>query len=176
MKLRNKKTGEVVDVDFGKIYESVKTTRIACNIYWNKWHKEKHGFAPDCPKPSLKPEDVLEKFGYDTLAELNEEWEDYEEPKGCWMINSLGEIICPYDAGLVPKGSKEIGNYFEAREESEKAVEKLKAWKRLKDKGFSFEGYDDGYKHDFNSGHIEFYIKNDGDVLNDLDLLFGGGE
>lgn len=31
---------------------------------------------------------------------------------------------------------KEIGNCFDTIEEAEKAVEKLKAWKRLKDKGF----------------------------------------
>ena len=33
---------------------------------------------------------------------------------------------------------REIGNYFETREESEKAVEKLKAWKRLKDRNLRF--------------------------------------
>lgn len=38
--------------------------------------------------------------------------------------------------------NKEIGNYFETKEEAEKAVEKLKAWKRLKDKGFKFCGID----------------------------------
>lgn len=34
------------------------------------------------------------------------------------------------------KQRKQFGNYFNTREEAEKAVEKLKAWKQLKDKGF----------------------------------------
>ena len=36
---------------------------------------------------------------------------------------------------------KEIGNYFETVEEAEQAVEKLKAWKRLRDKEFRFIGW-----------------------------------
>lgn len=35
----------------------------------------------------------------------------------------------------------DIGNCFESREEAEKAVEKLKAWKRLKDSGLKFKDW-----------------------------------
>lgn len=34
-----------------------------------------------------------------------------------------------------------IGNYFETREEAEKAVERLKAWERLKDAGLKFKDW-----------------------------------
>ena len=40
---------------------------------------------------------------------------------------------------IYDKNRKQIGNYFETEEEAEQAVEKLKAWKRLKDNGISFE-------------------------------------
>lgn len=106
--------------------------------------------------------------------------DNYEEPKKYWFIDTFNKCVCSEWTEDWEDDREQynelIGNYFETKEEAEQAVEKLKAYKRLKDKGFSFEGYDDGYKHDFNSGHIEFYIKNDGDVLNDLDLLFGGEE
>lgn len=68
------------------------------------------------------------------------EREDYEEPKNHWFIDCDGKIysidrLVGYDLNKL----KEIGNYFETEEEAEKAVEKLKTWKRLKDNGISFE-------------------------------------
>ena len=68
---------------------------------------------------------------------------------------------------------KSIGNYFETREEAEKAVEKLKAWKRLKDKGFRFDCWYGGSKD------IAFSIPQeiiDKPTAKDLDLFFGGEE
>ena len=38
-------------------------------------------------------------------------------------------------------GRFEIGNCFQTKEEAEKAVEKLKAWKRLKDSGLKFKDW-----------------------------------
>ena len=70
--------------------------------------------------------------------------------------------------------NREIGNYFETKEEAEKAVEKLKAWKRLKDKGFKFDNV--------NVCWIEFTLKSatSNEVYEqgqkDLHLLFGGEE
>lgn len=82
--------------------------------------------------------------GDTTLAELNEEWEDCEELKKYYYITSCGEITHRgyrlwENESIHDKKRKEIGNYFETEEEAEKAVEKLKAWKRLKDSGISFE-------------------------------------
>lgn len=157
MKLKNKKTGEIIDLDIANI-------------------KAQFGGISVIPEPVKLCGD---EYVYHSLAELNEEWEDYEETKEYWFIRDHTSSVgyAPADNNATAKYRKEIvGNYFETKEEAEKAVEKLKAWKRLKDKGFSFHGYDDGYDHDFNSGHIEFYVKNSGDVLDDLDLLFGGEE
>lgn len=118
---------------------------------------------------------------YNSLAELNENWEDYEEePKLYWYILSRGEIHCIEDIdNSFDKEHKEIGNYFESKEEAEKAVEKLKAWKRLKDKGFKFT--------DWNASLGELYFKVPGsffpdddfitvETRHDLDLLFRGKE
>lgn len=130
---------------------------------------------------------------YNSLAELNEEWEDYEEPKkNYWYIDGDGET---YQMGGIANITKSamvnIGNYFETKEEAEKAVEKLKAWERLKDAGLKF-GRWDGYVNAGDSiesgdhfdccGFVNAYgqIYNNQDSYEqyrkDLDLLFGGEE
>ena len=67
MKLRNKKTpnklGEIVPYDVGK--GSGIAIKTDQGIVWY----------------------------YHSLAELNEEWEDYEEPKEYWRINCTGEVL-----------------------------------------------------------------------------------
>ena len=78
---------------------------------------------------------------YTSLAELYEEWEDCEEPVGYWYISEQGipgRINFSWDSKESIENHKEIGNYFETYKEAEKAVEKLKAWKRLKDFGCKF--------------------------------------
>jgi hypothetical protein len=107
---------------------------------------------------------------YPSLAELNEEWEDYEEPKEYWYISGSGCVVDTDDGFDVDKKRKEIGNYFETEEEAEKAVEKLKAWTRLKNGGFKFKGYYLGLGGNFS---IKFET---GAKCNtkDLDLLFSG--
>jgi hypothetical protein len=76
---------------------------------------------------------------------------------------------------------KEIGNYFETKEEAEKAVEKLKAWKRLKDKQFKFYGWNKGSLLKSLPNTIMFACDDTKiwsweDIRDDLDLLFGGEE
>ena len=130
--------------------------------------------------------DVLGGGGYvnyNSLAELNEEWEDYEEPKKFWEIDRYGRVQEskePTDSIINPYWKKrlEIGNYFETKEEAEKAVEKLKAWKRLRDKGFIFTKLEFGkYTQKicfrFEPKDIYPYSK---ETEADLDLLFGGEE
>jgi len=109
MKLRNKKTGDICELNDFCLYNE-------------------KGFAI---RPFLK-----------SLTELNEEWEDVpEEPKELWSIDQFGEPInvSRLDASQLEK-LRRIGNLFQTEEEAEKAVEKLKAWKRLKDNGFMFNG------------------------------------
>lgn len=105
--------------------------------------------------------------------------EDYEEPKKRWYITENGEIR-EFRIALInekPRDYIEIGNYFETKEEAEKAVEKLKAWKRLKDKGIKLEGWYDSVGDD-HPDNMLFRISEDAwetDTVEDLDLLFGGG-
>jgi len=111
---------------------------------------------------------------YKTLTELSEEWEDYEEPKTEFYITAWGDIreYTTENERFAFKQKLEIGNYFSSREEAEKAVEKLKAWKRLKDKGFRFDGFVRDVIY-FNLDEEQIQNKS---VLMDLDLLFGGEE
>ena len=148
MKLRNKKTGKVIE-----------------------WFNNTEGIFPN------------------SLAELNEEWEDYEEPKEHYILNGIG-IVRESTLRNTPKYRKEIveliinnnksiGNYFDTREEAEKAVEKLKAIQRLK-------SYYIKFKLDFVKNKIDFTYRIDGTlhssvdeeriIFEDLDLLFGGEE
>ena len=112
---------------------------------------------------------------YISLAELEREWEDYnEEPKGYWYIDYDGGILCSEsDNSSAEKMMISMGNHFESLEEAEKAVEKLKAWKRLRDKGFRFNGWN-GTRVGSNISYIsEVYYEGCAD---DMDLLFGGEE
>ena len=141
MKLRNKKTGEIIET-LAKISFVEKHSGIKC---------------------------------FDSIDLLNEEWEDYEEPKDFWYIDVECGVMCDStDTDLQDKRypiefMKSIGNYFETKEEAEKAVEKLKALKRLKDKGFSITlQCRKGYAWlEANWGNLE------GDY-SDVLLLFGG--
>ena len=145
MKLKNKKTGEIIDIDL----KSIK--------------------YPDTPQGI--PEYKL----HHSLAELNEEREDYEELTTYYYISDFGAIL----EGNVGKfvedeiARKEIGNYFSSREEAKLAVRKLKAWKRLKDKGFKFDNWN-GTEVGSNISYIsENYYEG---WVNDMNLLFGGKE
>lgn len=153
MKLRNKKTGEIgrlhcdMNVSPAKygVFEDADTIR---GHYWE----------------------------YHSLAELNKEWEDYEESEEFWYINECGDVLkYKYDGGCSCPilEAEEIGNRFETKEEAEKAVEKLKAWTRMKKCGFRFWNLDTvhlkiGYS-------FENYTKEDIPQLKkDLALIFGG--
>ena len=161
MKLRNKKTGEIGH------FTSTNWNEIALIIM---------------------DDNGVQLAKYSSLAELNAEWEDYEEPKESkeskkyWFISSGGETVSYCEEDEEPEDTeacKEIGNYFESEEEAEKAVEKLKAVKRLKDNGFKIKGW----KFTPDMKQIEGnYVKIEAEVpqilINekDIDLLFGGEE
>lgn len=121
---------------------------------------------------------------YDSLAELNEEWEDAsEEPKEYWCVDYDGGILSfsVQKETATDKLMKSIGNYFSSREEAELAVRKLKAWKRLKDKGFRFYGWNKGSLLIEQPNNIVFACDDTRiwaweNIQDDLDLLFGGEE
>lgn len=162
MQLKNKKTGIIKEVIVGGYPVTGKT---------KMW---------ECSEMDANEETGYRSLGtYTSLAELNEEWEDYEEGEGYWYIDFDGDVLScvePFDDETEQK-RKEIGNYFETKEESEKAVEKLKAWKRLKDKGAEFYGWRRNQ-----TGTYELYMRWEDriprsyEVKNDLNLLFGGEE
>ena len=123
---------------------------------------------------------------YNSLTELNDEWEDYEEPKEYWCITGRGNLHYLQDmTDENDKDHREIGNYFDTKEEAEKAVEKLKAWKRLKDGGFYFTidvTTDGKYSHNFilrlncTKEKINKTFTECEQYRKDLHLLFGGEE
>ena len=142
MKLRNKKTGEIVDV----------TMPVKSGDGW--------------------------RLSANSLAELNEEWEDCEEPKKGWYLDGIGKPIkIVFGDDDFIQTLEAIGNHFKTEEEAEKAVEKLKAWKRLKDKGVRFGKR----RHSHYGGEMFWECPNgtgvsDKQIWKDLDLLFGGEE
>lgn len=139
MKLRNKKTGEIIEWEHGLQYKLGKT--------------------------------------YGSIKEFAEEWEDYEETKDYWYLNGLGTVIrAVYKTEELTRALVSIGNYFETPEQAEKAVERLHAWKRLKDKGFKFRLYlfDSVNFNDRTSEGKIFFRVSDDMIEQDLDLLFGG--
>lgn len=157
MKLKNKKTGEIGWLE--NYYGDTDEKLIAVLDKKSEYHP------------------------YNSLAELNEEWCDYEGPKDFWFIDpeiliaceSTEPLLC--DKKVAIETMKEIGNYFETEEEAKKAVEKLKAWKRLKDKGIKIGKR----RHSAYGGEMYWDCPNgtgisDKQIWLDLDLLFGGGK
>ena len=93
---------------------------------------------------------------------------------GNYYISADGKIRKSFE---IDNERVEIGNCFETAEDTKNALEKLKAVKRLKDKGFKFEGYI------LESGHnkiiFDMFLENKEaleEAKPDLDLLFGGEE
>ena len=75
-------------------------------------------------------------------ASADLEWDDWEEPRTFWYLENDGDVDEETsDGDNWEERMKSIGNYFATREEAEKAVEKLKAWQRLKERyNFRFNG------------------------------------
>lgn len=160
MKLRNKDDGRVREfgIDETKSFSYYLRDELG-NTYWAK-----------------------------TLKEIADKWEEIEEPKEHWYIAYNGIVECfEYDDWQYMEFNwqdklKQIGNYFETKEEAEQAVRRLKAFKRLRDKGFEFNPVDKYEALCGNGFNIpitatmppEAYT--DVEVSKDLDTCFGGEE
>ena len=153
MKLRNKKTGDVFDFDsITDLCFGSKIQLQATNMH---------------NKPI---------YIFNSLAELNDEWEDCncKEEKNMWYIDWNGDVQhfknwhFSFDKDI--EQCRQIGNYFETREEAEKAVEKLKAFKRLKDLGFRFEGIRFRGEHNY----IEWKIKAKNELTDEIEEFRDG--
>ena len=110
------------------------------------------------------------------ISNMNYQPEGKEDPKEYWFVDDIGGVdAIEEDGSEETEDAKQIGNYFETKEEAELAVEKLKAWKRLKDNGFKFDRWFTRVE-----GGIQVNLKfpaYNGISLEDkadLDLLFGG--
>lgn len=136
MKLRNKKNGKI-------IYSGDVYTIMSFDEHHDRINKE---------------------YEYNSLAELNKEWEDYEEPKG----TALDLMILTLTNFIVNEPDEEKVDL----EDCKVMLEKLEAWKRLENKGFRFTGwYASGYLGDFNiTGEGKHFDSED--TQKDLGLLF----
>ena len=152
MKLRNKKTGEIIDIYKGTI-----------TLHYNQGIKTIH---------------------FKRIEDL-EEWEDYEEPKEYWYYDTTKNGVEKITHLEDKEKDQAIGNYFGTKKEAERAVEKLKAWKRLKDGGFYFtiDAIEDGeYRHNLilrlkcNEEVRYKPIKECEKYRRDIHLIFGGEE
>ena len=151
MKLRNKKTGEI------GIY-----------LYSNPQHI---GIGFYSVMSEKNPMDIIE-YGHD-FEKLYKEWdfigEDYEEPEKDYIrvIESFIYYV------------EEADDSFYCDESVKKFVEKLKAWKRLKDAGFKFNNWIYDYKEAEKENERGLCIGASYEQLskvdaNDINLLFGG--
>lgn len=151
MKLRNKKTGEI-----GYLYDHSLVQDIII-VYDVKG--------------------IVAK--YNSLAELNEEWEDApEEPKKFWFVDADGEVReTNYLSGNDKVSLRNFGNYFGTKEEAEQAVKKLKAWKRLNNCGLkSIDWWLSKDNHIIIGTNRQIFDIDEQGLREDLDLLFGGEE
>ena len=121
---------------------------------------------------------IISGICYDKISDIANEWEDFEEPKKKWLITEGGYIL-GYSPEIKNEGEK-IGNCFETKEEAQKAVKKLKAWKRLKDLcQFSFNGIITNSRGKISGVKVAFderpaTFKEQEQAYKDLYLLFGG--
>lgn len=110
-----------------------------------------------------------------TLESLTKEWEDVAEPKVGYIIDPMEEDCLSVDDSGYEEAdverAKELGMWFETKEEAQKVAEKMKAWQRLKDKGFRFCG-NGGKEIDT----IKFDYGESGYNRQDFALLFGEEE
>lgn len=107
---------------------------------------------------------------------IRDEWEDYEEPKNINEIDIVLEAIGEYC---------NEHSYYSGDLEKIKilniAEEKLKAFKRLKDKGFRFKDYTrkfDGFKRVGGDVFITAELNDEGVIgmIDELNICFGGEE
>lgn len=132
------------------------------------WVKADNGFMSPVGRESIKMHEHLFK-------PFTDWFEEYEDPKEYWCIDWTGginHITVLEGTDEYEENKKQIGNYFETREDAVNALEKLEAFKRLKDKGFKFCGFAYTELCDYARVNIKATIINDS-INEDLELLFG---
>ena len=112
---------------------------------------------------------------YNTLRELNQDWEDFFEDRPVWVVDVDGE---PWEAENLEEDvlakCKTIGNGFATKEEAYLVSNKLRAWKKLSDKGFRFVNWT--LPADGPARIVIEATCATGGISEELDLLFRRGE
>ena len=94
--------------------------------------------------------------------------------KGYWFINTASHEPIMFVEGEPYQSDLEIGNYFETKEEAEDALEKLKAWNRLKKLEYLIKTH---FRQAKKGEEVEFKVHSENEqTLKDLHTLFGGEE
>ena len=114
MKLKNKKTGETITIKDDRELALLKFVESSLPNGFILWEEAKE-------TTRWKPDETQKYYYVDNDGLVRDD---------AWW-NSAG----------VDQGRFETGNCFQTKEEAEKAVEKLKAWKRLKDSGLKFKDW-----------------------------------
>ena len=116
----------------------------------------------------------VSRFEYNSIKEFTDNWTDSpEEPKEYWYIGIDGDIY-KKEHEYFNEAQDSIGNRFGTKEEAEKVVEKLRAWKRLRENRVHF---DLATLSDENV--IIIFARKKGEIHKydkELFLLFGGEE
>ena len=94
---------------------------------------------------------IVHKDQLEKNPNILDDWFEEIRESTRWKPETLQNYYCVTSDGSVAKddwrnwdldnGRFEIGNCFQTKEEAEKAVEKLKAWKRLKDSDLKFKDW-----------------------------------
>lgn len=109
----------------------------------------------------------------DRFPNILEDWFEEIKPNSYWCIDwtEEGGIYHTESVDVLDEFNKEIGNYFPNKWEAKVAVDKLKAWKRLRDNGFKFDG------HNLEQLRVHIWLDHGySEMKHDLDILFGGEE
>lgn len=114
------------------------------------------------------------------LKERYDDWKDSRDPERYWYLGSDGTIGSGIDDGrYFDKRYPEIGNHFKTKAEAKRTMHKLKAWARLKNRGFKVGAV---FTNGITRGEIRYTLPEDrvysveeeNEIRRDLDLLFGG--
>lgn len=114
MKLKNKKTGETITLKDDRELALLKFVESSLPNGFILWEEVKE-------TTRWKPDEIQKYYYVDNDGLVRDD---------TWW-NSAG----------VDQDRFDLGNCFQTKEEAEKAVEKLKAWKRLKDSGLKFKDW-----------------------------------
>lgn len=154
------------DFDLGEVVEAKVTT------YYNE---NKVVVMAD------KARGGVSRFEYNSIKDFTDHWEDApKESKEYWTVDCGMAIKYTWFGLEHDRAAEAVGLKFDTKEECERSIEKMKAWTRLKDKGFRFDGYDVAGRggDDVICGQVYFKAGNYNkeEIENDLYLLFGGEE